>query len=210
MAAVFTRRSGLILALSCIVLVGLSIEFIDRPLATWSHDVLHRPALAVLITKLAKFTLFCGAAIAGLLASLAWRLAGRPLDWAWRTAMQACLAILIAALAVILLKYAFGRLWPETWIPGVPNPSWIGNHRFAFLPFHGGEGYESFPSGHTARVAAPCAVLWARLPRLWLLWVLPAPIMAAALIACDFHFLADCIAGAYVGVASAALARKIL
>ena len=197
-------------ALSCVLLVGLSIAFADRPIATWSHDVLRRPAAAVFITTLAKFNVFAGAAIVILLASLVWRLAGRPLTPAWRTAMQASLSVLIAVIAIILLKYACGRLWPETWIPGQQNPSWIGMHRFAFLPFHGGEGYGSFPSGHTARVTAPCAVLWQRVPRWRLLWALLALIMAAALIAADFHFVADCIAGAYVGVAAAALAVMFL
>ena len=196
-------------ALSCVILVGLAILFADRPIATWSHDVLQRPALAVFITTLAKFTLFCGAAALVLVASLVWRLAGRPITPAWQTTMQACLAILISAIAIIFLKYAFGRLWPETWVPGTPNPSWIRDHRFAFLPFHGGEGYGSFPSGHTARVAAPCAVLWARLPRLRLFWALPVVIMAGALIAANFHFVGDCIAGAYVGIASAALAMIV-
>jgi membrane-associated phospholipid phosphatase len=191
-------------------MVGLAIRYVDRPVATWSHAVLHRPAAALLITKLAGFTIFCSVAAFVLLASLVWRLAGRPITPAWRTAMQASFAILVAALSVILLKYAFGRLWPETWVRGEPNPSWIGMHRFAFLPFHGGEGYESFPSGHTARVTAPFAVLWHRAARFRLVWVLPAPIIAAALIAVNFHFVADCIAGAYVGAASAALAIMFL
>ena len=190
--------------------MGVTIPFVDRSVATWSHDVLHRPAVAVLITRLASFTLFCGVAAAVLIASLVWRLAGRPVTPAWRTAMQASFAILIAAISVILLKYAAGRLWPETWVRGAPNPSWIGMHRFAFLPFHGGEGYQSFPSGHTARVGAPVCVLWRRLPRLRLVWVMPVPVIAGALIAADFHFVSDCISGAYVGAASAALAIMFL
>ena len=184
--------------------------FVDRPIATWSHDALHRPALAVSITKLAKFTVFIGVATVILVVSLIWRLAGRPITPAWRLAMQASLATVLAGVAVILLKYGFGRLWPETWVPGAPNPSWIGMHRFAFLPFHGGEGYESFPSGHTARVTAPCAVLWRGLPRWRVLWAVPVLIMTAALIAADFHFAADCLAGAYVGAAAAGLAIMLL
>jgi membrane-associated phospholipid phosphatase len=194
-------------ALSCVVLVGLSVLLLDRPIATWSHDSLHRPAIAVLITKAAGFKLICGAALAVAVAGLALRISGRPLGRAWRTAIAASLATLLAAFAVIFLKYGFGRLWPETWVSvsGHPNPSWIGQHQYAFQPFHGGEGNESFPSGHTARVTAPFAVLWQRLPRLRALWVLPPVLIAAGLIGSDFHFLGDCIAGAYVGIASAAL-----
>jgi membrane-associated phospholipid phosphatase len=192
-------------ALSCVVLVGLSVLFLDRAIATWSHDDLHRPAMAVLITKAAGLEVICGVALAVAVAGLIVRITGRRLGRAWRTALAASLATLLAAFAVIFLKYGFGRLWPETWIHHPPNPSWIGQHQYAFQFFHGGEGNGSFPSGHTARITAPFAVLWQRVPRLRPLWVLPPVLIAAGLIGADFHFLGDCIAGAYVGIASAAL-----
>jgi hypothetical protein len=40
----------------------------------------------------------------------------------------------------------FGRTWPESWLGD--NPSWIRDDVFGFFPFHGGRGWESFPSGH--------------------------------------------------------------
>ncbi len=194
-------------ALSCVVLVGASVLLVDRPVATWSHDVLHRPHPAVLVTKLANWMAFCGLAVLVQVAGLAARLAGRRLGAAWRVALAASLATLIATAAVILLKFGFGRLWPETWVHD--NPSWIGGHRYGFLPLHGGEGYESFPSGHTARVTAPFAVLWQRVARLRLLWAVPTLVIAAGLVASDYHFVGDCIAGAYVGVGAAALAMLV-
>ncbi len=184
------------------------MQLVDRPVATWSHDVLHRPAIAVFVTTLGKWSVFCAGALAVQAAALVARLSGRHLGGLWRTAMAASLAILIAIAAEIILKYAFGRLWPETWLHP-PNLSWIGTHSFGFLPFHGGTGYESFPSGHTARVSAPFVVLWQRIPRSRLLWALPTLIMATALIATNFHFVSDCLAGAYVGAASAALAMML-
>ncbi len=201
-------RSWLLWSLSCVLLVGLTVAFVDRPAATWSHDVLHRPAAAVFVTTLAKWWVFCAGALAVQAACLLWRLSGRHMEPAWRTALAASLAVLIAIVAEIVLKYAFGRLWPETWLHP-PNPSWIGTHSFAFQPFHGGTGYESFPSGHTARATAPFAVLWQRLPRGRAIWALPPLIMAAALIASNFHFVGDCLAGAYVGFGSAALAMML-
>jgi membrane-associated phospholipid phosphatase len=190
-------------ALSGIVLVGLCVALLDRPIATWSHAVLHRPAAAVAITKLAGFWVCAEIAAAALAGALAVRLLYGGLTPAWRSAMAAALATILAALAVMLLKDAFGRLWPETWIDN--NSSWIGTHQYGFNPFHGGEAYGSFPSGHTARITAPFAVLWQRLPRWRVLWALPPLAIAAALIACNYHFLGDCIGGAYLGIASAAL-----
>ena len=126
-------------ALSCLVLTGLCVALLDRPIATWSHAVLHRPAYAVAITRLAAFWLCAEVAGAALAGALIARLLYGRLTAVWRTAMAAAIATLLAALAVMLLKHAFGRLWPETWIHN--NPSWIGTREYGFAPFHGGEGW---------------------------------------------------------------------
>jgi membrane-associated phospholipid phosphatase len=215
MASPATRRpraQWALWALSCAVLTGLCILFLDRPIATWSHDALHRPAAAVAITKLANIRVIDIAALAiavvALILHVILHRTGRRLSTAWRTATAACLAVLLATLLVVLLKYAFGRLWPDTWVNN--NPSWIGTHAYGFAPFHGGRGWASFPSGHTARTTAPFAVLWQRVPTLRVVWVLPTLIIAAALIACNFHFVGDCVAGVYVGVASAVLVTLVV
>ena len=206
------RKQWAAWALSCVVLTGLCILFLDRPIATWSHDTLHRPAAAVAMTKLANVRVIDLAALAlpaaALVRFLYLRRTGRSLSAAWRTAVAACLAVLLATLLVILLKYGFGRLWPDTWVDN--NPSWIGNRAYGFSPLHGGRGWASFPSGHTARSTAPFAVLWQRIPAFRALWALPTLIIAAALIACNFHFLGDCVAGFYVGLLSAALVMMVI
>jgi membrane-associated phospholipid phosphatase len=185
------------------VLVGLSVLLVDQPVSTWSHDVLHRPLLAVDVTTLANWKYPLCAACLVLVGAFASSIGGRPMGPLWRTAIAAAIATFLATLAVAFVKHGFGREWPETWINN--NPSWISNHAYGFYPLHGGEGYDSFPSGHTARVTAPFAVLWRRLPKLRVLWVLPTLIIAAALIAANFHFVGDCIGGAYLGVACAAV-----
>jgi membrane-associated phospholipid phosphatase len=202
MAEMRAGRAALLWLLSGVVLVGFSILFVDRPVSTWSHALLRRPRLAVEITVLGGAAHTGIAAISVLAGAVVARLFGGKVAVGWRIAVQAALALLLAALAVTVLKYGFGRLWPETWIEH--NPSWINGGQYGFRPFHGGEGYESFPSGHTARIAAPCAVLWQRLPRWRPVWVLLPVVMSAALVAADFHFVGDCIAGAYLAVACAA------
>ena len=188
--------------LSCAALIGVCVFAVDRPVATWSHDVLHRPGLAVLIMHLAEFRLFAALALGILVVCLVMR------GPALRTALSIAVAILLAMVAVIVLKYACGRLWPDTWVRN--NPSWIGNHAYGFFPFHGGEGWGSFPSGHTARMTAPCAVLWQRVPLLRPVWVLLPAAIGAALVASDFHFVGDCVAGAYVGIACAAASLAVV
>ena len=52
----------------------------------------------------------------------------------------------------------FGRTWPETWTHN--NPSLIHDGAYGFNWFHGGPGYELFPSGHMAAICAVISVLW--------------------------------------------------
>ena len=73
---------------------------------------------------------------------------------------------------------------------------------FVFDFFHGGAGWAAFPSGHTTLITAPLAVLWFAAPR-WR-WALPIPFLAVVvgLLGADYHWLADIIAGFFVGTAS--------
>jgi membrane-associated phospholipid phosphatase len=200
-------RTPVLTAVSSVAVVGLSIAFLDRPIATYSHDVIHHPEWAKLLTKLAILPdPLALAALAVVTVLYFWR--GR-LSFGGRTAAAAALATLLATMAVIILKIAFGRLWPETWLVP-PNPSWINTHQYGFQPFHSGIGYESFPSGHTTRITAPFAVLWRRLPRYRVLWVLPTLLVMVGLLASDFHFLGDCLAGIYLGIASAAVILLVM
>ena len=193
-------------AVSCVVLVGLSMLFADRPLATWVHATFQKPEWARWLTKLAVLPDPLALVALVVVGVLYW-LRGHTGN-AGRIAVTASLATLLSTMAVILLKYVFGRLWPETWVEG--NPSWIANHAFGFFPLHGGRGYESFPSGHTTRITAPFAVLWQLMPRYRILWVLPTLAVTVGLLVCNYHFLSDCIAGVYLGVAGAAVMLILL
>jgi membrane-associated phospholipid phosphatase len=190
-------------------LVVLAYFFADRAISTYSHDMLHRPAWAVFITKLAGVKIHLGVALLGLVVAVVERwVRGKALSGGWWTLVGACVAIVLATLAVTVLKAGFGRTWPETWVDG--NPSWITNHVFGFQPFHGGQGYESFPSGHTTRMTAPFAVLWARVLALRVLWVVPTLAVMVGLLVCDFHWCSDCLAGIWLGAAVAWVVVRLL
>jgi hypothetical protein len=64
------------------------------------------------------------------------------------------ISLIVAETIKSQLKFACGRLWPETWVAN--NPSFIHDGAYGFNLFHGGAGYASFPSGHTA---ATCDVI---------------------------------------------------
>lgn len=117
--------------------------------------------------------------------------------------LQTVLAIAAANLLLtesikIQLKFAFGRSWPETWVRN--NPSFIRDGVYGFNPFHGGPGYASFPSGHTAAICALMSVLWICYPRFRLLYAGCIIVVAIGLVGANFHFLSDVIAGAFLGI----------
>jgi membrane-associated phospholipid phosphatase len=96
-----------------------------------------------------------------------------------------------------LLKWTAGRYWPETWKHD--NPSLIGSGDYGFHPFHYGSAYESFPSGHATVLCALMIVLWVSYPRWRWLWALLGALVCVALVAMNYHFVSDVIAGAILG-----------
>jgi membrane-associated phospholipid phosphatase len=95
------------------------------------------------------------------------------------------------------LKFAFGRLWPDTWVAN--NPSFIHDGAYGFNFFHGGPGYAAFPSGHTAVTCAVISVLWMLYPRWRPLYGATVLAVAVGLIGANYHFISDVIAGGFVG-----------
>jgi len=94
-------------------------------------------------------------------------------------------------LAKAALKFAFGRVNTRLWLhePGLYGFHW----------FQRRQGYDGFPSGHMIVIVTLLAALWRFHPkcRPWCLCL--GLLLAVALIATDYHFLSDVIAGAYLG-----------
>lgn len=189
---------SLLVLLSCPVLVGFCIAVVDRGAAAVAHADLvpHRAffdALTHVVDPVPPLA-GLGLAAAGLAALCGWR--PGPVG---RLLLACCLATAIAIVLKDQLKYAFGRLWPETWVDN--NPSLIGTGAYGFFPFHGGRGWASFPSGHTTLITAPMAVLWRGLPRWRPLVALPVVLVVVGLFGADYHFVGDMVAGLYLGTA---------
>jgi membrane-associated phospholipid phosphatase len=186
--------------LSAVILIGLSIAFVDRPASTWAHATLRHDAVSIGLTWLVDPVLSAatvGLAAAGVAAVFGWRPQSRG-----KTLIACCLAAVIGFVMKDALKFVFGRTWPETWIDN--NPSWIGNGAYGFHFFHGGRGWGSFPSGHMTMITAPMAALWQRARGWRWLWAVPVLSVAIGLFGADYHFISDMIAGVYLGVACAA------
>lgn len=126
------------------------------------------------------------------------------LSRAWRPWGKCELAIFTACLSLILadefrtsLGELCGRYWPETWHDN--NPSFIGTGQYGFHPFQLGDDVGSFPSGHSARIVGFLGVFWILIPRARWLYVLIGAPMLFALVAMNYHFVSDVIAGSTLG-----------
>ena len=114
-----------------------------------------------------------------------------------RIALALCLSVFAANEVNGSLKGLFGRTWPESWLGD--NPSWIRDGVFGFFPFHGGLAWASFPSGHTTIITATAAILWVVCPELKVAWAALVAVVVTGLIAGNYHFVSDVIAGLYLG-----------
>jgi membrane-associated phospholipid phosphatase len=127
-------------------------------------------------------------------------LSGRALSRLQTCAMLCSLSLIVAEITKSQLKLMFGRTWPDTFIND--NPSFLRDGVYGFNFFHGGRGYASFPSGHTAVTCAVIAVLWIYYPRWRPFYALAVLAVGIGLIGANYHFLADVIAGGFVGISS--------
>ena len=91
-----------------------------------------------------------------------------------------------------ILKYVFGRTNTRTWLL-VP-------HDYNFHFFNGGGNNSGFPSGHMLVVTALIASLWCLHPNYRPIYLVLLLLLALALIATNYHFVSDVIAGAYIGL----------
>jgi membrane-associated phospholipid phosphatase len=184
--------------LSCIVLVGFAVIFVDRPASNWAHDYLGGPKIFNRFAHVFD-PLPVGATLGLAGAAIAAGFGGWKPGEKGRTLISACLAVLISEEIKEQLKQLFGRPWPEKWNSG--SASWIGDHAYGFHFFHGGNGWESFPSGHATQMASLAAVIWLRLPRFRWLGVAITSFVAVALWILNYHFVGDIIAGVFLGAA---------
>ncbi|MGO9484835.1 MAG: phosphatase PAP2 family protein [Rhodomicrobium sp.] len=188
-------------------LTALAYFFADRQLAAGLKPYLHGLKLFPWLTYIVNPL--------GLLASLgvavvaARALARGSLTPAESAVLRVACAILIAWALKEELKFGFGRTWPETWIKCCPNPSYFGDGTYGFFPFTGGQGYASFPSGHTTAITALAGSLWFLWPKLRWLGIVLTLAVVIGLLGADYHWLSDIIAGGILGGTTGAVAANI-
>lgn len=191
-------RGFLIAFVVCMVLVALCIAFVDRPVAEYVDAHVVGTALGgwieAVLRPLEGLALI---ALLGLLADGVRAMRRVPARPALRTLVLCCWATIWAVAAEIILKRVFGRGWPD--------PTWIRVHQYGFHWLRGGQDWESFPSGTVTVAAAIVAVVWSREPRwrprrrIQIAGSLAVVLAAAAVVAVNYHWVGDVVAGAYLG-----------
>ncbi|HXN43972.1 MAG TPA: phosphatase PAP2 family protein [Xanthobacteraceae bacterium] len=199
MHAILNRptRWAIVLALTALA-VAVSYQWLDRPIAYFVHAHFHNEPLFARLTRIPEF--FAPLAVLAFIVLGLRALMEKPLTRLEAVALLCALSLVVASAIKNQLKLGFGRTWPETWVRD--NPSLIRDGVYGFHPFHGGGGFESFPSGHTTAVVAVVSVLWICYPRFRMLYGLLVAVVVIGLIGADFHFLSDCIAGAFLGAST--------
>ena len=91
-----------------------------------------------------------------------------------------------------VFKSIFGRINTRVWLASQASDD--------FHWFQGGGDYSGFPSGHMAVFSAFFAAVWVFYPFYRSISIGFLLILAVALVATDYHFLSDVIAGAYLGL----------
>jgi lipid A 4'-phosphatase len=174
-----------------------AILWIDRPLALFlhQHDEWRPPAEA--IQNLGFGTPYLVAFGIGFVVLRWGGLLPRLLPWADRMREAAIVPLFLLAsvaasgLAVDLLKVVFGRTRPKLlFADGTFDFGWLGL----------AADYWSFPSGHTAAVAALATALWCLWPRHVLFYIALACVVAASRVVTGAHYLSDVVAGGFVAI----------
>ena len=101
-------------------------------------------------------------------------------------------AIVVSGLTVDLLKPIVARWRPKAFLA---DPSQYG---FAF--FKTARIHNSFPSGHATTALAVACALALLFPRLRVLWLVAAAVVASSRVIIGEHYPGDVLAGAWFGV----------
>ena len=178
--------------------VTVSFQWLDRPIALWvyhlsgGHRIPTQIADRITSTPVVTATVFV---FCGIIAIM-----GRRLSKVEMAIAMCAISSLAAIVIKDLLKFVFGRTWPDTWGPGIV--SFVRDNVYGFNFFQSGRAFESFPSGHAAAAAAVLSVVWILFPQLRIISTIGIFAADVGLIALNLHFLGDVIAGSFLGAST--------
>ena len=200
-----TKRKFALVTVATIILVVLSILFIDQSIALYAHNSNSIQSIIHMLLSTISSTENPNNEIADFLTPLT--LVIILISWTgyWLRSRHGHFdhhtyffkmvgtAVPIAFLAKTITKFVFGRINTRVWVSD-PAP---GDN---FHWFDGGGNYNGFPSGHMTVLVPLFIALWQFYPALRPLWGAAAGSLAIAMVLTDYHFVSDIIAGTYLGI----------
>lgn len=179
-------------SLAAFILIVLSMQLLDFPLAAWIAEYLGGYAPYLKTTNIPDPLLI----LVVILTSLSWGayfyLVRRNIHN--QRSLFFCVTGTVLPVSFgmkTILKWLFGRTETRTWLS---DPTSYGFHWFA-----GTEGSQGFPSGHMLVLTPLFMALWYFYPRYRLYYAAVWVCLGAALLTTEYHFLSDVLAGAYIG-----------
>ena len=175
-----------------LILVVLSVQFWDLPLAAW---IANNPLYYVQHLKNSEIPDLLLAAII-LLTALSWSMYLYLVHQNIRDRRTQFFRILGTVMPLTfvtkeVLKWIFGRIDTRIWLR---HPELNGFHWF-----EGSKHFHGFPSGHMLVFTPLILALWQFFPRYRLHYGIAFTCLVIALLVTEYHFLSDIIAGAYIG-----------
>ncbi len=181
------------LLLLAALLTGLSYFYLDADLSLFIHRLIRRSVLWARVASGVPDLLLHLVVVVTVLSWTGYFLQKRrgAHDRQARF-LRACGTVVPMAFAAkYALQYLFGRPDPRLWVFYHVSP------RFHW--FRAGRGFGSFPSGHMTVITALMSVLSNYYPRYRYVFLVTLFMLGLALIATNYHYLSDVIAGAGLG-----------
>ena len=198
-------RRSLVAIAACAVAVVICYYFVDRPVAFFVHD--HEIAKFDEFRWLTEPPPLVQSWSPLVLVLLAIRRAGGPWRHWQHVLFVACVSLIVADQFRESLGDLCGRYWPETWHNN--NPSLIGTGAYGFHPFEVGDDTAASPPATPRGSLGFVAVFWLAMPRgRWLYRDPRGCRCCVALVAMNYHFVGDVIAGSVLGGIVGAYARR--
>jgi len=195
-------RRSLIVTGSCILAVFICYFWVDRSVSFFVYNN-HINTIAIfrwLTYPPREIQNWSALVLTILVVRRAW---GPFLRWQ-KVLLVACISLIVADNFRISLGDVFGRYWPETWTHD--NPSLIGTGTYGFHSFQRGDDVGSFPSGHACRIFGFAGVWMTAMPGTRVIAMVLSVPMLVSLVAMNYHFVSDVIAGCVLGALIAAYA----
>src|SRR5438046_401959 len=186
---------ALIMTVLCMSAVLVCYCWIDRPVAFFGyrHHINTIQVFRWLTYPPPEVQNWSALVLTILMIRRAW---GPFLRWQ-KVLLVACLSLIVADDFRISLGDVCGRYWPETWTHD--NPSLIGTGTYGFHPFQRGDDIGSCPSVCACSILVFATVWMCAMPGSRTVAIVLFAPMLVSLVAMNYHFVSDVIAGSVLG-----------